>query len=72
MKAQENQEELERRLKSRVKELWPQIADEDLESAAAKQEELCRLLQDKLGYSRSEADQRVKQILLEIAGRPYL
>lgn len=72
MEGQQNQQELDRRIKSRVKELWPQIADEDLESVAAKQEELCRLLQDKLGYTKSEADQRINQILLEIAGRPYL
>ncbi|HYB44655.1 MAG TPA: CsbD family protein [Candidatus Methylomirabilis sp.] len=65
-------------LKSKVKEQWGKLTDDDLDRVEGQSERLIGLLQQRYGYAREKAEQEYKQFVDRCssagaapAGRPY-
>lgn len=59
-------------VRTKAKEFWPELTDKELGVQEADQNYLCSLLQQKYGYSKSQADAAVNQTILEMQARKYL
>ncbi len=52
-----------RELKGKIKEEWNDLTDDELEEAEGKSEKIAGRLQAKYGWSKEEADSKVKAFL---------
>ena len=53
-------------VKGKVREEFGRLTDDDLEQSAGKRDRLIGRLQDRYGYSRSEAERRLDQVASSI------